>query len=660
MNYGHKLACVSALVLVSVAAVAGPKLPDDVLGVLEVRGLDKAIGEISAIAKPLGIPLEREALAAMLSGKLSTTGMAGIDRTRSVKIVILAAQQQSGGGPAMPGKPEGTIVLPLTDDGQTYIKMLQAAYDTAAKVEGVSRFQNPVGQGAMFHDMHAVVVNKHIVLSDKRQSVERVAAHLKKGAIKNNIKIPVSGTIRAVANVKAIVAMAEVFTTMMSPGGPGAAKQNAPDPMAQAKTMLRAMRQVETVSVGLKGSKDDITLVVRVDPVADTLLAKTFAKLTAPSGTYASLLPAGSPFVSAGSGLNIWDDVLDSYMTWMDDLYAQIGAMTGDKGMETMWQSLRGNITATRGMYSGDFAYGLLTASDGSALGLVQVTAVTDPDAVSKIMEKSLLAMNEIPNLPVKVIVKEPRNYKGVKVRKYKYDINLGDVAAGMPPPVAGLLDKMQFEVAMVDKSAVTSFGSPKAMNKIIDRLKNKGASSAGIGSRQLRTLFPMLAYKPVAFWTLDVLATLKAGMGMVPNADLSLIQQIPDGKGKLGGYCRQKDGALETVTKVAMSEILAIKSAIGPIQEVGTKLMAGMMGGAGATPTEPSALCGKNLRLIAAAKQVYALEEGVDDAAVPPVEKLLQYFPGRKVPVCPAGGKYTINAINAKPACSSAGHALK
>lgn len=660
MKYGYKLAWIAALLVLASSAVAGPKLPDDILGILEVQSLDKAMTEISAVVKPLGIPLEPEALSAILSGRLSSAGMAGIDTKRAAKIVVLAAQAQPG-GPAMPGKPEGTIILPLTDSGETYIKMLKAAYEKAEQLEGVSRFQNPVAQGALFRDLQVAVVNRYIVMSDKRQSVERTVAYLKKGTIKGSMRIPVAGTIRVAANVKAIVAMAEMFTAMMSPGGPGAAKQNAADPMAQVKTMLRAMRQLDGLSIGLKGSRDNITLVLRFDPVADTVLAKTFSKLKPPSSVYASLIPSSSPLVVAGSGLNVWDDILGSYLKWMDELYAQMGAMTGDKGMETMWQGLRGNVMATKGMYSGDFAYGILTAPDGSALGLVQATAVTDPAAVLKIMEKSLMAMNDVPNMPLKVVVKPTRTYKGVTVRKYKYDVDFGDAAVGMPPQVSDIMNKLEFEVALAGKAAVTSFGSPKAMDLIIDRLKGGASSATSMGSARLRALFPVLTAKPVSFWTLDILASLKAGMRMVPNADLSLIQQIPDGKGKLGGYCITKNGSLEAVTRVAMSEILAVKSAIGPIQEVGTKLMAGMMGeGDAASPTAPAAICSKNLRLVAAAKQVYALEEGVDEAATPPIGKLLKYFPGQKMPVCPSGGKYSVNGGNAKPTCSSPGHGLK
>ena len=42
-------------------------------------------------------------------------------------------------------------------------------------------------------------------------------------------------------------------------------------------------------------------------------------------------------------------------------------------------------------------------------------------------------------------------------------------------------------------------------------------------------------------------------------------------------------------------------------------------------------------------------------------VEKdgMLQYLKGAVMPSCPQGGKYTVNAIGADPACNIPGHTL-
>jgi chromosome segregation ATPase len=68
---------------------------------------------------------------------------------------------------------------------------------------------------------------------------------------------------------------------------------------------------------------------------------------------------------------------------------------------------------------------------------------------------------------------------------------------------------------------------------------------------------------------------------------------------------------------------------------------------------------CLNSLRQLDAAKQQWALENQKRQDSLPAATDLAPYFANNLPPVCPAGGIYTINAINQKPACSVAGHAL-
>jgi hypothetical protein len=68
---------------------------------------------------------------------------------------------------------------------------------------------------------------------------------------------------------------------------------------------------------------------------------------------------------------------------------------------------------------------------------------------------------------------------------------------------------------------------------------------------------------------------------------------------------------------------------------------------------------CINNLRQLDAAKQQWALENKKSPVAVPTVQDILPYLPGRTMPVCPAGGQYTLNAVNQLPTCSITGHVL-
>lgn len=68
---------------------------------------------------------------------------------------------------------------------------------------------------------------------------------------------------------------------------------------------------------------------------------------------------------------------------------------------------------------------------------------------------------------------------------------------------------------------------------------------------------------------------------------------------------------------------------------------------------------CIANLRLIYAAKQVWALEKNKTDADTPTEQDLLPYIKGGAFPVCPSGGAYTIGPVGQLPTCSVPGHVL-
>jgi len=66
---------------------------------------------------------------------------------------------------------------------------------------------------------------------------------------------------------------------------------------------------------------------------------------------------------------------------------------------------------------------------------------------------------------------------------------------------------------------------------------------------------------------------------------------------------------------------------------------------------------CINNLRQIDAAKQQWALEKGKLATDVPTWNDIQPYL--YKIPHCPAGGTYSINAVGDKPTCSVPGHVL-
>jgi hypothetical protein len=83
-----------------------------------------------------------------------------------------------------------------------------------------------------------------------------------------------------------------------------------------------------------------------------------------------------------------------------------------------------------------------------------------------------------------------------------------------------------------------------------------------------------------------------------------------------------------------------------------------------GVVPARPLAQknsCIANLKQIELAKHSWNLDGGQPTNAVPTVADLAAFLKGSVMPVCPAGGTYTLGAVNEPPHCSLAerGHAL-
>jgi hypothetical protein len=72
--------------------------------------------------------------------------------------------------------------------------------------------------------------------------------------------------------------------------------------------------------------------------------------------------------------------------------------------------------------------------------------------------------------------------------------------------------------------------------------------------------------------------------------------------------------------------------------------------------PEQQQALCVNNLRQLEGAKQQWALENNQAQGAPVDAAALKPYL--KEMPVCPAGGSYTIGAVGTPSSCSLPGHA--
>jgi len=77
------------------------------------------------------------------------------------------------------------------------------------------------------------------------------------------------------------------------------------------------------------------------------------------------------------------------------------------------------------------------------------------------------------------------------------------------------------------------------------------------------------------------------------------------------------------------------------------------------AKTTSQRMACINNLRIIESAKEQWALAENKKDADQVDVQGISHYIKGDKIPVCPQGGTYKINALGVNAECTIPGHLL-
>jgi hypothetical protein len=157
--------------------------------------------------------------------------------------------------------------------------------------------------------------------------------------------------------------------------------------------------------------------------------------------------------------------------------------------------------------------------------------------------------------------------------------------------------------------------------------------------------------------------ATLSTENGRLRAENQGLTQKFA----QLQGENRQLRGVNQQLTQQLQTAHIAVQQQQQQLQQIQTESQETQPANPASEPgMEPSApadsplnACLNNLREIDAAKQQWALENSKADSAVPTAQELLPYLADGLFPVCPAGGTYTINAVNVPPTCSIPGHVL-
>ncbi len=118
-------------------------------------------------------------------------------------------------------------------------------------------------------------------------------------------------------------------------------------------------------------------------------------------------------------------------------------------------------------------------------------------------------------------------------------------------------------------------------------------------------------------------------------------------------------DGMLSTGLTSSGGKEIAGTLLLAPVATVGLMAAIAVPSFMKARTTSQGHSCINNMRQIEAAKEQWALAAAKKEGDQPDIPAVLEYIKGAKLPVCPQGGTYKINAIGVNVECSIPGHVL-
>ena len=147
-------------------------------------------------------------------------------------------------------------------------------------------------------------------------------------------------------------------------------------------------------------------------------------------------------------------------------------------------------------------------------------------------------------------------------------------------------------------------------------------------------------------------------------NADLprlrNEVRQLRDEKQQLTKQAQTAQAQFQTAQAQAQALRTNAPPTLTPDQRKAFEQRYGLQPQAGQDPAQALVnACINNLRQIDGAKQQWALENRKPATALVNQTELLRYFKDNTMPVCPAGGSYSLTTVGLAPICNIPGHAL-
>ena len=670
MTTNKTIAATLLCILLATSLHAQTPTPDKISAAIECESITLLLTDMQTVSTALGIPFSIERTADQLAGMVASPEFAGINTNKPIQALFVVSDSKTETPPdeTKTNQPF-VLILPMSDNGDLYLKSVGKTYSKCEKQEALNHFSLPPDENTGAQpDLYIAIADGKAVVAPTPANVRLVLESLKSMDVWKTRLSAITGTLKIALDIQPLVAPLESslkqIETMMkqapTPAAPGMPVTNPAQIIsAEGDILLALMRQMKTYAIGIGIQGNALEISSAFAPIPESELGGMIKNLTPVSDRYLASMPANSFVTMTGSGLQILDIFIEPYGVMLDKIFSAIGPDGAKTGTQ-----MKDLMMSMKGLFSGEYAMGVIPGATPKDMAVIKMTGVKDPVKARKatldaINIMSSICSNMMPGLSMRV--EKSRMSDGVEI--IPYTVSYAPESNAMPQTsmmLLGLMQNSKSEMAIAGKDMIYTMGGPAITEAAIARLKTGGSRIDT--SKVFTTLFPKAEQKVVDVYSIELVKLVKAYIASMPNGD-QMLPMIPDTNSGLAGYSVVKNNDIIGVARLGLDEMAGIKTAL-PV--IGLMMLPAMMGAGGANApaaggrTSPESRCVKNLRMLDAAKEQCALERGMKDGDTVNSSGITKYLLKGKMPVCPAGGTYTVNPIGKDPACSTPGHELK
>ena len=534
------------------------------LGALEIRGIDNLASAVFDLSKAIGQPVPKEMVSLGLYGVLGSMPGMGIEANGTLRAVWFAGEAEYG---------SLVVVIPVDGNGDEYLSSLgQSGWSSEPGAQGgIVKLTAPDSTFLPWRELFVLRQGSVVVAGKSEQDVLAGSSLL--GSLPP--VLPAEGVVAKLIRPSAIVdafrpQIGEAMDTALHGGGAGSSEAIE---VAQAYVngYLALAEQIDEIALGIGIADGNMNLHGRLAPVKGSLIAQWMGTVGSPSPATAVVNLPGALFVETANLGNI-DLLADPYFKFLENMLGAFPEVLGAENFKSYFDGLRQSWA----QFNGDFGIALLPPTRQNPLRMAEYAALKDPSAVrgqiaplvanANRMIEAAMAMEDGAPVAISLSQEEAREYKGIPVDRLRYRIQPGEEVQAFWPADRAI--DIELELAWLPNGVLAGIGGTDITETLIDR-------ALGGNNMPVESLDAWKAFYPTPdrylvdathIAAFDALRTYLALFDSVSGEESA--KSIPDGPGNVASLSYLAMDGLMTRVKIGLGDIAAVAAKLQEVQQ--------------------------------------------------------------------------------------------